>query len=363
MNKKYSMWLHKLSLSEYIKIKMLQHFGSYQKVYYAKKDQYQALGLTEKQIVKIEKSKEILEQFTKIIHAYEDQQIHIVDLLDPLYPFYLKQIADPPIVLFVKGDIEQLNKPIIAIVGSRKCTEYGFDITYKFSSQLAQMGIRIISGMASGIDEAAHKGALSTGHTLAVLGTGIDICYPSQNKAIYESIPKQGCLISEYFLGTTPMGFQFPKRNRIISGMALGVLVVEADLRSGSLITANLALEHNRDVFAVPGNINSRLSLGTNELIKNGAKCVTQIEDILTELPSHITCQFETLNKDSFKNSDCELAQDESIVYAYVSQSPMNLNELFHNTQLPYEIVYPSLIKLEIKGLIKRLPGERYIRI
>ena len=363
MNKKYSMWLHKLSLPEYIKIKMLECFGSYKNIYDAKASEYRQFGFNDKQIQKIEQSKGILEELSKMIKVYEEQKIHIVDILDENYPCYLKQIIDPPIILFVKGDLSYLNRPSLGIVGSRKCSEYGFESTYKLSAELAEKGIVIMSGMAYGIDEAAHKGALQTGYTIAVMGTGINICYPLQNQKIYHLIPQQGCLVSEYFLDTPPLPFQFPRRNRIISGMSMGILVVEADLKSGSLITANLALEHNRDVFAVPGNINSKLSSGTNELIKNGARCVTQIEDIIEDLPPYIQAQIKNFKNNTSKNNDCKLAQDESIVYAYLSQSPINLNELFKDTKLPYEIVYPSLIKLEIKGLIKRLPGERYVRV
>lgn len=363
MNKKYSMWLHKLSLPEYIKIKMLEHFGSFKDIYDASASQYKQLGINDKQLLKMEQSKETLEELSKMIQVYEDQKIHIVDILGENYPCYLKQIPDPPILLFVKGNLRDLNRPAIGVVGARKCSEYGFDITYKLAQELAEQGVLVISGMAYGIDEAAHKGALKTGQTIAVMGTGLNICYPSQNREIYRLIPQNGCLVSEYFLDTLPLPFQFPRRNRIISGMAMGILVVEADVKSGSLITANLGLEYNREIFAIPGNINSQLSSGTNELIKNGAKCVTEIKDILEEFPGYIQDLMYSYKKNTLENNDCELAQDESIVYAYLGQSPIDLNELFENTKLPYEIVYPSLIKLEIKGLIKRLPGERYVRV
>ena len=363
MDKIYSMWLHRLGISEYIKIKMIEHFGSYEKSYYASVAEYKQFGLQEAQIEKIHQSKETIEDLVKIIEQCAEQKINIVDLLDVNYPYYLKQIQDAPIVLFVKGDISYLNAPMIAVVGSRKCSEYGFEVAYRVAAELAEKGIIVISGMAYGIDEAAHKGALKTGNTIAVLGTGINICYPNQNYNIYTLIPKHGCLVTEYFLNTPPLPFQFPKRNRIISGMAMGILVVEADVKSGSLITADLALQYNRDVFAIPGNITSKLSSGTNELIKNGAKCVTKAEDIIEEFDAVLKMQKNILRDHTSKNNEGKLAEDESIVYAYVSQNPINLNELFKNTKLPYEIVYPSLIKLEIKGLIKRLPGERYVRI
>lgn len=363
MDKIYSIWVHKLNITEYIKIKMLDYFGSYESFYQSSANQYKLFGLKEDQIDKLQQSKKTMDELSKIIQQCTNENIHIVGILDKEYPYYLRQIPDPPVVLFIKGDLNYLNTPSIAIVGSRKCSEYGFDSAYKLSAELAELGITVISGMATGIDEAAHKGALKTGNTIAVMGAGINICYPSHNYNIYTLIPQRGCLISEYFPNTPPLPFQFPKRNRIISGMAMGILVVEAGIKSGSLITANLALEYNRDVFAVPGNITSKLSLGTNELIRNGAKCITKAEDIIEELPDSIKAQIDSNRKNTLKNNIYELAQDESIVYANVGQSPVDLNELFENLKLPYELVYPSLIKLEIKGLIKRLPGERYVRV
>ena len=363
MDKLYGIWLHKISIPEYIKIKMLNYFGSYQSIYKAADKEYNHFGLKEGQIDRMRQSKANVEPLLKELQSCKEQQIHVVDILEDRYPYYLKQIADPPIILFVKGDLSCLDKPALAIVGSRKCSEYGFEVTYKLSSELAQLGLIIISGLACGIDEAAHKGALKTGNTMAVMGTGINVCYPNQNYQVYKQISERGCLISEYFLGTPPLPHQFPKRNRIISGMAVGVVVAEADIKSGSLITAELALEHNREIFAVPGNINSKMSLGTNELIKNGAKCITKVEDIIEELPYTIRTKLNFSKSNLFENNCYELAQDESMVYAYVSQQPIHFDELFKNTKLPHEVIHPSLIRLEIKGLIKRLPGERYVRV
>lgn len=359
----YSVWLHKIGLAHGIKKKMLEYFGTCEAIYKASSKEYRQFGLKDTQIEKIQHDKNNIDQIFKIEEVCYAQKVHIIDQLDAHYPFYLREIDDAPLVLFVKGQIEALNTPILSIVGSRKCSEYGFEVAYKMARELAEHNITIASGMAVGIDEAAHKGALSQGRSIAVLGTGIDKCYPRQNYSIYRSIPEAGCLVTEYFPGTEPLAFQFPQRNRIISGLAMGLLVVEADIKSGSLISANLALAYNREVFAVPGNITSKLSLGTNDLIKNGAKCVTKIEDILEELPCCIDGYETYLKKNTNINHDYKLAQEESIVYAYVSCNPICLNELFNDTQLPYEIVYTSLIQLETKRLIKRLPGERYVRV
>lgn len=362
MDKLYSVWLHKLQLYESIKVEMLNFFGDAKSIYDAPEESYTRCGLTKEGIAKIQKAKPFLKQGEVTIKRCEAEKIHIIDLLDATYPYYLKQIPDPPIVLFVKGNYEVLNTPVFGIVGARKCLEYGYQITCKIAEELASYGITVISGMAMGVDAAAHQGALKQGKTIAVLGTGLNICYPSCNRGIYTRIPENGCLVSEYDLDCEPRPYQFPKRNRIISGMAAGILVTEADVKSGSLITAQLALEYNRDVFAIPGDIRTKLSLGTNELIKQGAKCVTRVEDIIEELPLAIKAQLAHQKKNTCINTHYELAQDERIVYAYVSWEPIFLNELLTSTKLSCEAIYTELVKLEIKGLIKRLPGERYVR-
>ncbi|MGH9763915.1 MAG: DNA-processing protein DprA, partial [Blastocatellia bacterium] len=208
-------------------------------------------------------------------------------LSDPRYPALLKETYDPPIVLYCLGDIDKaLSRPAVAVVGSRRCSTYGRNAAEMLARDLAEHGVTVISGLARGIDTAAHKGALEgRGLTIAVMGTGIDIVYPKENKKLADDIVANGVLVSEFPLGTPPLSQNFPVRNRVISGLALGVLVVEGAERSGSLITARLAYEQGREVYAVPGNITSSKSFGPNYLIKDGAKLVQTWQDIVEELP------------------------------------------------------------------------------
>ncbi len=363
MNKIYSVWLHKLGIKEYIKLKMLHDFKTYKAVYDAQQKQYQMYGLNEKQLEKIYSSKNNLDEIQKLIKKCEALGVHILDLFDEDYPNELKQIPDPPLALFAMGNISYLNHPSIAIVGARKCSEYGFNITKRIAKELAEAGIAVISGMATGIDEAAHKGALEQGITIAVLGTGIDICYPRTNYPIYRKIAEKGCIISEYPIGTPPLPFQFPKRNRIISGISIGVLVTEAEEKSGSLITADLALQYNKDIYAVPGNVESRFSIGTNKLIQQGAKLVINTEDIIDDLPMHVIMKINNNKIICYDKKNIELAQQESIVYDYVSWQPKYFSEIYSELKLSYEMINTALVKLELKGLIRRLPGERYVRV
>lgn len=223
-------------------------------------------------------------QLQRELEAIRDEGITCIDIFDALYPSLLKQIDNPPLVLYVHGDIQALEGVLFAIVGSRQATRYGLSIAEAFSARLASLGITIVSGLAQGIDTAAHRAAIKNGKSLAVLGSGLLRIYPGENKKLATDIMRHGALISEFGLFESARKEHFPRRNRIISGLSKGVLVVEAASRSGALITAHLAAEQNREVFAIPGNIDSNLSKGTNALIKEGAQPVDQPEDILEAL-------------------------------------------------------------------------------
>ncbi|MFQ5752996.1 MAG: DNA-processing protein DprA, partial [bacterium] len=215
--------------------------------------------------------------------------VRFITFWDAEYPRLLKQIYDPPAFLFIKGTLEPTDKDAIGIVGTRRPTAYGKIVTERLTSELAQKGLTIVSGLAYGIDTLAHKQALQSGsRTLAILGSGVDVIYPYENKKLSEKIISNGAIISEFPMGTEPDRNNFPRRNRIICGLSLGVVVIEAGTKSGALITAALALDQNREVFAVPGNIDNPKSIGTNELIKQGAKVVTSAEDIFAELSSQL---------------------------------------------------------------------------
>lgn len=241
-------------------------------------------GIRKDAIINIEKSKnkELMRKYEEYIYNHE---IEVIPIDDVNYPAALREIYDPPITLFAKGNLTFLGEKSIGIVGSRDATSYGFNTAKELSYSLAQNNIVIVSGLARGIDKAAHIGALNArGKTIAVLGCGIDICYPNENMVIYKEILRRGLIISEYIVGTKPEAGNFPARNRIISGLSNGVVIVEAKAKSGAIITVDFALEQGRTVYAIPGNINSIQSEGTNDLIKQGAKTVTSINDVLEDL-------------------------------------------------------------------------------
>ncbi|MCT4564047.1 MAG: DNA-processing protein DprA [Maledivibacter sp.] len=272
---------------------------------------------------------------------------------DKSYPEILRNIKAAPHILYMKGKIEKEDHNALAIVGSRKCTSYGKNIAYKFAKELAGYGITIVSGMAYGIDSAAHRGALDGGgRTISVLGCGVDICYPKSNNNLMREIIENGAVISEYPLGTEPTSGNFPRRNRIISGLSKGVLVVEAGLKSGSLITIDYALDQGKDVFAVPGNINCSVSKGTNRLIKEGAKPVTCVEDILEEY---------NITKKSCNGEDKynDLSESERLVMDIVEKKqPIHVDMISSILHFNPATINSLITILEIKDLIEQLPGK-----
>lgn len=296
------------------------------------------------------------------ILAREDK-IKALSVKDKAYPANLRYIFDPPRTIYIKGDIIPQDNIAIAIVGSRCASYYGLKNAEDISFKLAARGITIISGLARGIDSAAHRGALKAdGRTIAVLGSGLNIIYPSENKPLAERIIQKGAVISELPLNTPPLRQNFPRRNRIISGLSLGVVVVEAARRSGALITANYALEQGREVFALPGKINSCTSQGTNNLIKQGAKLVESIEDIIEELEplkSMLVKQIESENSARLKP---DLPEDEKQIYLCLSSEPLPIDEIIQKTNLSYGRLLTSLLKLEHKRLVKELPGKMFVK-
>lgn len=264
---------------------LLEKIGTPEKIYKTNICDIEKInGIRKDAIINIEKSKnkELMRKYEEYIYNHE---IEVIPVDDVNYPAALREIYDPPITLFAKGNIAFLGEKSIGIVGSRDATSYGFNTAKELSYSLAQNNIVIVSGLARGVDKAAHIGALNArGKTIAVLGCGIDICYPNENMVIYKEILRRGLIISEYIVGTKPEAGNFPARNRIISGLSNGVVIVEAKAKSGAIITADFALEQGRTVYAIPGNINSIQSEGTNDLIKQGAKTVTSINDVLEDL-------------------------------------------------------------------------------
>ena len=281
---------------------------------------------------------------------------HIITLADAHYPRALLEIGDPPALLYAHGNLALLGNPALAVVGSRNATAQGLRNAEAFARSFSAAGLTIVSGLALGIDAAAHRGGLAAqGSTVAVLGTGIDVVYPSGNKALFASIATGGLLLSEYPLGTPSIGRNFPRRNRLISGLARGCLVVEAALGSGSMITARLAGEQGREVFAIPGSIHSPLSKGCHALIKQGAKLVETAEDVLVE--------FGAWRAGAPAGGEIAPIDPPQGLLAWLGFDPIDIDTLCARAGLPVESVSAELLRLELAGQVAALPGGRYQRL
>ena len=287
-------------------------------------------------------------------------QVKLVTLWDESYPEQLKQIYDPPIALFCRGNVELLTSDSVGIVGTRTPSSYGKEISKEFSRDLVQSGLTVVSGVAKGIDTSAHEACLKAGgQTIAVLGNGVDRVYPAENRGIYDELSTKGLLVSEFLMGSKPDAQNFPRRNRIISGLTMGTIVVEAAERSGSLITAYFALDQNREVFSVPGPVKSRQSKGTNLLIKQGAKLVENVEDVLEELGGKYTIG------NSQGQQELLIATDpvEVAVLEHLSSTEdIHIDELSILAKQTTFALLGTLLQLEMKGLIQQLPGKYFKR-
>jgi len=287
----------------------------------------------------------------------KNKNISFVDISEKSFPPQLKKIYDPPLVLFYEGNLEILNKrPCVAIVGSRKCSNYGRQVAYDFAKRLSRAGISVISGMAYGIDSSAHIGALTgQGSTVAVMGTGIDICYPAKNRSLHEQISKRGLLLTEFGLGVNPLPYNFPRRNRIISGLCDALIVIEAGLKSGALITADFALEQGKDVYAVPSGIMGNYGKGSNKLIKEGAECLVDIEEVIdiyakADNSTPLEKMAETILTESERKL-LEIIEDES---------PVHIDRLFSYEIMGVNEMKGALMMLMIKDKIYLEPGDKY---
>lgn len=289
------------------------------------------------------------------------EQQYLLCIEDDAYPARLKEIYCPPPVIYVKGSLTAFDLPAVAIVGSRNASVLGAQNAFSFARDLAVSGFCVYSGLALGVDAAAHKGALYTqGATCAVLGTGLDIIYPKQHRALAAEISENGLLVSEMSLGTKPLPANFPRRNRIISGLSQGVLVVEASLKSGSLITASYAVEQDRDVFALPGPVDSPVSKGCHALIKQGARLVESAEDIIEEWAQILDLSFSKNNlvtKGEEQVSFAGLSAEESVVMDSVGYSRVSFDVLAHHTKMEVGLLTQLLIGLELKGELSSVPG------
>lgn len=351
--------------------KLLEAFGSPENVFHARRTQLESLRIKPETIESI-MSRELDGRAAVELERVKKTGGDVLILDDGSYPSLLREIADPPITLYVRGDWQAcLTVPCVAIIGSRMCSTYGTNAAEMLARDLASRGICVISGLARGIDTTAHRGAIrSGGRTVAVLGTGIDGAYPKENKRlIQEILDSGGAVVSQFPLGTPPLKDNFPYRNRIISGLSLGVLIVEASERSGSLITARLAIEQNREVMAVPGNITSANSYGTNYLIKSGAKLVQQWQDVVAELPSEIAAailppQIDEDKENSRKEiTPPDLNTNELKVWSLLSpDAPLHIDVLLDSSGMSFGDLNSALVAMDIRDLIRVLPGKNYAR-
>lgn len=302
-------------------------------------------------------------QFERKLERYEQLGIGWITYDDREYPYVLQQISEhPPWVVYYKGQLELLDVPGLAIVGTRVATVYGKKVAFNLAKQLAMRGICIVSGMARGIDSEAHRGALSVqGATIGVLGTGLEQMYPPENRKLYESMYEHGLLISEYPVGTRVAPGLFPLRNRIIAGLTMGTLVVEAAERSGALITADKAMDFNRDVFVIPGPITSPKSLGPMGLLKQGAILVTSAHDILAEYEHMLSTPLHNLVNNTSDKKTVLLTKMEQQIYDLLSEEPTTIDELFAQTQINFGLLHSVLLSLLVKNKIAQLPSSSYI--
>lgn len=330
-------------------------------VFHASKEDFLTLGL-DNDIAEALSSPDLLDKACDEIDRLKKRGYSVLTIEDEKYPMLLREISDPPLVLYYAGKIEVLSEPSVSIVGARRPTPYGRAVAEKLAYDLSAKGVVVISGLAHGIDSISHWGALRGGKTIAVLGSGLERIYPKENRPLFEKIIDNGLVLSEYAMKAPPLKYHFPCRNRIIGGLSIGVVVVEGTKRSGSLITARLALDENREVMAVPGNITSELSRGTNWLLQDGAKLVTDWKDVVEEFPSPL--REEILSKEKKKKREPpSLNTEEKKIYdLLLSDELTSVDSLVEQSNLSVSEILSLLLNLEIKDLVTQRPGKFYQR-
>jgi DNA processing protein len=341
--------------------KIARAYHPIQEAFRAKPHDLKALGI-ENEGVRALVSGSLLERARREQERLEQLGFGVITRDSEAYPEYLREIYDPPGVLYYRGDIKQLQSPSVSVVGARKPSPYGQAVAEKLASDLAGRGLVVVSGLARGIDSIAHWGALQTGKTTAVVGSGLDTVYPRENRKLLQKVAENGVVITEYPLKSPPLAHHFPLRNRIISGLSLAVVVVEATRKSGTLITARMALEQNREVLAVPGNITSELSRGTNWLIKHGARVVENWEDVVDELPAPWNEELRSGARKERGKPPSLSAQENRLYSLLPSDRLKHVDELVAEMQLSVSEVLALLLNLELKGLVSQRPGHNYQR-
>jgi DNA processing protein len=334
---------------------LLDYFGDLERAWRAPADELHRAGLDRRSLENLLTARATLD-LEREVQRISAADAQVLTWESPTYPRLLREIADPPPVLYVKGALTEEDAWAVAVVGTRRASTYGREVTRQLVGALARSGITVVSGLARGIDFEAHRAALDAGgRTIAVLGCGIDRVYPSEHRKLAAEIIAHGALVSDYPLGTPPEGTNFPPRNRIISGLSLGVLISEAGQGSGALITADFAAEQGRDVFAVPGSILMRGSTGTNELIQNGAKVVLNAADILEEL--NLMMVAEQVEARQVLPADAT----EAALLAHLSEEPLHVDDLQRQVGLPIAQVTSALALMELKGMVRQAGGMKYV--
>lgn len=363
----YWLWLTLKKRINSVKIKrLLEYFGTIEDIYLSKSfDKFNGLSETDKSALmdkNTDNAKNVIEKIKKL-------NAKIITFDDVNYPKPLRNIANPPYVLYVQGNLPDMENVLaIGVVGTRRCSEYGRTVTKHICKRLAENGVITVSGLAAGIDAVAAWSTLDAGGiTVAVVGNGLDILYPAENADLIQEIAKKGCIISEYPPGMPALPYNFPHRNRIIAGLSRGIVVTEAPKKSGALITARFALENNRDVFAVPGNITDPKTQGTNQIIQEGAKLVNSAEDIICEYPyavkivrSEKTDMPECNKKRDISEKYNNLNDGEKDIINILMKRDAQIDEIARELNIPVNELNTRLIMLEMKGIIKKLPGSSY---
>jgi DNA processing protein len=356
-------------LASRLSARVLRQFGSPEGVFRASKRDLEACRLPSEAAEAVLKRKAFPRAEKELAAVRKIDGCSLVNWTEPEYPQTLLQIYDPPVLLYVRGDPQVLNLPSLSIVGTRRPTVYGTQMAQRLGRELAARGLVIVSGLARGIDAIAHQGAMDAhGRAIGCLGTGIDVCYPKENKKLYEKVLERGAIISEFPLRTHPAPENFPVRNRIVAGMPLGTVVVEGAQYSGSLITARLAMEFGREVFGVPGNVTQPVSFAPNLLIKQGAKLVTCAEDVIEELPTPVRAALVQAEQPETEQRNLlavnGLNGSEKKLYELLSaEEPVPIDELVERSGLNSSEVLATLFTLEMKGIVRQLPGKQFCKV
>lgn len=356
----YEYWLARIhGISSLKKQKLREYYGDGKAIYNIEETEISNISfLNEKEKEALKRAKKET-NMEKEFAELEKKNIRFIPIYEQEYPDKLRNISMPPYALYVKGDVPDKDKLSVAIVGARRCTPYGEQFALEYGQELARCGVQVISGMAKGIDGAGQRGALNMGgRTFAILGCGADICYPVEHQGLYNDIQNRGGIISEYIPGTPPLSKHFPARNRIISGLSDVVLVMEAKEKSGSLITADMALEQGKDVYALPGMVTSPLSQGCHYLISQGAGILISPSDLLKEL----NISDDKCNQISDKKKK-ELERAEDIVYSCLDLYPKGIQNLIEETGISPKQIMRDLIRLELEGKVKEISKNYYVRV